>query len=564
MKKRNTSVATVLALVLVLTTVSLGILAYSVYSSYKGRQWDQFRTAPDLAASQSAAGLVLPVWNFDRSQIERIVVGVMLDRAIKEIEVRANGEVRIWGRDESWNPVLVQRKDESAALTVRERIIRLGDKAIGSVRVASTPVFVEHHLQMAWSGLVAIIVSFTLIQFLAFHFAVRRIVLAPLKRLERYAMAVSAGNDDSRVRAWPDRWCGRELENLRASVEKMAESDRLRYAEMKESEAKYRALFNGTRDAILVCGFSPEEGGATFIEVNDSACRELGYTREQLLGMTPKDVGLRTGDRVAEAAKRQLVECGTATYEYDLTVRGGRRISVDVSSHCIELSGKPVVLSVARDVTERKRAEETIRQSERKLRAIFDLSFGFVGLLTPDGTLLDVNRTAMAFAGVRVDDVVGKPFWETPWWSHSAEVQDQLRAAIRAAAGGDAVRFETIHLAPDGSAHTIDVSLKPLKDESGRVILLIPEGRDITDRKKAEDALRESEAQFRSLVENLPMGLLIVSRGTVVFGNESARRMLGTIPGAFGPAEFPETAAEHGERQNEGKRAEQNDRHWRL
>lgn len=150
-------------------------------------------------------------------------------------------------------------------------------------------------------------------------------------------------------------------------------------------------------------------------------------------------------------------------------------------------NGTPfAVCGIATDITERKKMEEALRESERKVRAIFDLSFEFIGLLTPDGILLDANKTALDFAGVQLSDVVGKPFWETPWWSHSPEMQARIRSAVENAAKGTLVREEAIHPAHDGSLHSIDFTLKPVKDETGKITLLIPEGRDITENKQAE------------------------------------------------------------------------------
>lgn len=144
------------------------------------------------------------------------------------------------------------------------------------------------------------------------------------------------------------------------------------------------------------------------------------------------------------------------------------------------------VCGIATDITERKKMEEALRESERKVRAIFDLSYEFIGLLTPDGILLDANKTALDFAGVQLSDVVGKPFWETPWWSHSPEMQARIRTAIENAAKGTLIREEALHPAHDGSLHSIDFTLKPIMDDTGKITLLIPEGRDITERKQAE------------------------------------------------------------------------------
>ena len=155
------------------------------------------------------------------------------------------------------------------------------------------------------------------------------------------------------------------------------------------------------------------------------------------------------------------------------------------------------------DITDRKRAEDLLRESERKARAIFDLSFGFIGLLTPEGTLVEVNRSALEFAGVQLSDVLGKPFWETPWWTHSTNMRERIRAAVFTAASGELVRFEATHPAADGTLRNIDVSVKPVKDGAGRVVFLIPEGRDISEVKQKTDALRENERRLSRLMENL-------------------------------------------------------------
>jgi len=158
------------------------------------------------------------------------------------------------------------------------------------------------------------------------------------------------------------------------------------------------------------------------------------------------------------------------------------------------------VLSINRDITERKAAEAALRESERKSRAIFDQTFQFIGLMTPDGTLIEANRTSMSFAGIEESDVLGRPFWETPWWTHSPELQDRLRDAVREAAAGQFVRFEATHPAADGTHHILDFSLKPVTDESGNVVFLIPEGRDITERKRAEAELARHRDHLEQLV----------------------------------------------------------------
>jgi PAS domain S-box-containing protein len=157
---------------------------------------------------------------------------------------------------------------------------------------------------------------------------------------------------------------------------------------------------------------------------------------------------------------------------------------------------------------EQEQTLTALEESERKTRAIFDLSFGFIGLLTPEGLIVDANRSSLDFAGVSLSDVLGKPLWETPWWAHSKEARQQLRDAVRSAAQGELLRFETTHLGADGRTHTIDFSLKPVQDEMGRTILLIPEGRDITEQKRSEKEKGELQEQLLQVQKMESIGRL--------------------------------------------------------
>lgn len=169
-----------------------------------------------------------------------------------------------------------------------------------------------------------------------------------------------------------------------------------------------------------------------------------------------------------------------------------------------------------------------LEASEQRFRGIFDQTFQFIGLISTSGRMIEANRTALEFAGLRPQDVIGKPFWETPWWSHSPALQDRLKEAIRDAAHGQTVRFEATHPAADGKVVYVDFSLKPVRNERGEVTMLIPEGRDITERKSIEQSLRESEERFRALVEHGFEGINIVDRNcSLIYAGPGNRSVLG-------------------------------------
>ncbi len=148
---------------------------------------------------------------------------------------------------------------------------------------------------------------------------------------------------------------------------------------------------------------------------------------------------------------------------------------------------------------ERGQVFKQLRESERRFRAIFNQTFQLTALLQPDGIVLEVNQTALTLIGIRQTEVLGRPFWETRWWSISRETQNQLQAALQEAAQGKFIRYEVDILADRDIFVTIDFSIKPFRDEQGEVALLIAEGRDISDRKRAEAEVIKALEKEREL-----------------------------------------------------------------
>ena len=145
------------------------------------------------------------------------------------------------------------------------------------------------------------------------------------------------------------------------------------------------------------------------------------------------------------------------------------------------------------ELNERKRLEKTQRESELKFQALYNHAFQLMGLIETDGRVLSANETAIAAAGIKESDLVGKLYWETLWFSHSDEVQEKIHDSVIKAASGQFVRFEVQILLKNRTLEYMDYSIKPVEDESGNVIVLIAEGRDITNTKRLEKELRDAK-----------------------------------------------------------------------
>lgn len=162
------------------------------------------------------------------------------------------------------------------------------------------------------------------------------------------------------------------------------------------------------------------------------------------------------------------------------------------------------LIGVALDITERKRLEETLaarvtertaelEASERRFRAVFDSAFQMSILLDLEGRVVLANRTALELIGQTLPAVVGMGLWETPWWQGAPGEAHRLRQEVPKAVAGSVVRYEATLELPDGVQRILDFSLKPVRDDGGAVVQVVAEGRDITELKRTEATLRQSQ-----------------------------------------------------------------------
>ncbi len=184
-----------------------------------------------------------------------------------------------------------------------------------------------------------------------------------------------------------------------------------------------------------------------------------------------------------------------------------------------------------REIEVRIKAEQDHRESERRFQAIFNQTFQYMALLAPDGSVVELNQAARETFSSEIPLSPDTAFWEGPWLRDLSEDQQRVEQAVRQAAGGVFARVESAYAHTEDRLRYVDASFKPVANEDGEVVYLIAEGRDITERKATEQALRDNESRYRKLylefyglLNAIPDTLTLISSDfKIIWTNEASK-----------------------------------------
>lgn len=154
------------------------------------------------------------------------------------------------------------------------------------------------------------------------------------------------------------------------------------------------------------------------------------------------------------------------------------------------------------------------KSSELKLDSIFNKSQSFVGLLSTDGTLLELNDTALSFGGFSREEATGMKLWETPLWSLNIKSRQYLESAIKKASEGASVRYDVEVVGGEGQRIILDFSLEPVRNKKGEIIYIIPEGRNITEKVSLQKEIEENNQSYRAIQKLSNIGIWSVDLKT--------------------------------------------------
>jgi PAS domain S-box-containing protein len=214
----------------------------------------------------------------------------------------------------------------------------------------------------------------------------------------------------------------------------------------------------------------------------------------------PDAKGLETVIRIHEAAPEVPLLVLTGLDDEALGLEALRRGAQDYLVK--DQINQSLLVRAIRYAIERTQTQKQLSESEQRFRAIFNQTFQFMALLSPEGKILEANQTILDWLEKSKAEVTNCPLEETQWWSRSPQVQARLKNAIAAAAAGRFVRMEVEQVETNDIVSAVDFSIKPVINE-GRVLLLIAEGRDISDRLSIEKSLRRQVAAVEAATDGI-------------------------------------------------------------
>ncbi len=304
---------------------------------------------------------------------------------------------------------------------------------------------------------------------------------------------------------------------------------------LAQNEARYRLLFESVLDGASVAALGNDDQPGPFLEVNEAACQIVGYPREEYLRLSPADLEPAEGAaRLAERIRR-LRRQGHARFETALRHRDGHSVPVEVSAHVFEFEGQPAVMSMLRDITDRRASEQALRESEARFRTTFEESGVGMAQTSLEGVFLRVNRRLCEILGYPDEgSLAGVPCADVTEPADLA-VQSRLSAELLAGQRRSFTLAERCSRR-DGSTVWVKVTLALLRTATGEPAEFIGVFEDITEQRRAEEEIREQGRRLANLFANLP-GMAYrcgnAEDWPLDFASEGAHEVTGYPPEAF-------------------------------
>ncbi|TRX24275.1 PAS domain S-box protein [Flavobacterium franklandianum] len=292
--------------------------------------------------------------------------------------------------------------------------------------------------------------------------------------------------------------------------------------ELQANKDNLQSIFDSVSEAIYVI----DENG-TFIDVNKGAEKMYQYSREELIGKSPESVsapGLNNLEEVNRILQSVFENGIPISLEFWAVRKNGEIFPKDVVTNKGKYKGKDVLIVTARDISNRKKNEKALKKTQEKLNKIFNLANSGIVLADTDGNFLEFNNWWL-----KMTDYSQKEFGKMKNFSftHPDDIEKSQMWLDKINSGEiDKYQIENRYLRKDGTVFWGESSVSAIKDKDNKITNTIGIVTDITERKQAEEALRESEEKYRGLVENSPDGIVTYVQDKITYVNSEALRIV--------------------------------------
>ncbi|MFA5368279.1 MAG: PAS domain S-box protein, partial [Dehalococcoidia bacterium] len=341
-----------------------------------------------------------------------------------------------------------------------------------------------------------------------------------------YEHMVEAPDGAKRWQQWTDRALfndSGELTGYQSIGFDITERKRMEES-LRHSEEKFRVIFSSIADGISVIDLTTGK----VIDTNEAALHMFNYTREDVIGMNAYElIAEKDRQRAMEDLVNTLQTGDSGLAEWCLLGKGGTEHDCEARASVIrDSSWNPLYLvNVMRDITERKKIEEKLRQSEEKLRAIFESIGDGVSIINMQGKVVEVNETALRTSGYSKEEFLSKNGLELIAEKDRARAYDEMYKAFEV---GYTRPIEFAIVRKDGTEYPGEAASMILRDNSGNPIGLVSILRDITERKQMEEKLRQSEEKIRQIFNSVGVGITVTDiEGKAVEVNDFGLQLCG-------------------------------------
>jgi len=313
----------------------------------------------------------------------------------------------------------------------------------------------------------------------------------------------------------------RLAEWVRQRTEELAKANE----EIKVNEAKFREIFNAANDGIELHEIDDNGLPGKYVDANEVSCRMLGYTKEELLQLSPLDISAEYHSIPLTEIGNQLLAKGSVIFETVHRKKDGGTVPVEVNAHVVEIGGKRLVLSVIRDITERKQLFNEVVRSRDEWERTFDAVPDLIAIIDENYQVRRLNRAMADALGLLPGAAAGRHCYELVHHASSPPVicpHTQLLADRRS---------HTIDIHEENLHGDYQLTVSPLFGQDGKITGSVHILHDITRRKKNEQALRAMSGELQAIIDNAPAMIWYKDTGnTFIRVNPAAARAFGRPP----------------------------------